>query len=110
MKFDLIGPYFAYKKERGDKIYIKRIELDKEGEMPNFTVDLSDIVLDKIDYDFINFFPVLKSSFRSVKYHHAESIVYYDNLIQVIIKNKSMVFHLDTEKKQLVEVTFIDNC
>ena len=38
-----------------------------------------------------------------------DGIKLYDHLIQVVIKNKSIVFTIDKDKKDVIEVNFIDN-
>ena len=67
------------------------------------------MIFDQNDLNFVNFFPVPKTSFARIKYHHKGEIKDYDHLIQVVIKMKSIVFHIDAEKGKLVEVAFLDN-
>ena len=67
----------------------------------------------KDDYKFVNFFSIPHTAFQTVKYNDKiGEVKQYENLFQIILQNKSIIFNIDKSKKRKVqerEVDFIDD-
>ena len=108
MQIRLIGPYLAFRSWEDDNIKFKRI--DKDHDKPNnlHQMSLSTIFSGKNDNKLVNFFPIPKSAFQQVDYSKLDGeIKLFQNLFQVIVRNKSIIF--DMKETGPEEVNFIDD-
>lgn len=109
MQIRLIGPYLAYRTWEDDDIKFQRIDKDYNNKPNNFhMMSLSTIFTGKNDNKLVNFFPIPKSAFQQVDYIKLDGeIRMFNNLFQVIVRNKSIIF--DMKETGPVEVNFIDD-
>ena len=73
-----------------------------------YKMQLSQIFTQKRDLQLVNFFPIPNSAFKRLKYIKPNGeIILYDNLFQVNVRNKSIIFSMEDNGPQ--EVSYTDD-
>lgn len=111
MKFELTGPYLVFRHNNEEEIHVERIDKLRHAkeETSFFRIPLRRLIIEDSELENITFFGVPKSLYGRIQYFHGEEIIEYEHMIQVVIKNRSIVFHLDEDAKGLAEVSSISN-
>ena len=102
----LVGPYLCYRQYTDDKIRVRRIINENDPIDPNQKercISFKSILTDPEDKKFMTFSRVPATSFQTMK---SETEV-YGNLLEVVVRNMTYLFDLDTE--DLKEVNFVES-
>ena len=60
------------------------------------------------DKKYVNFFRIPKTSFLSIKSRKQDFAgKYYENLLQVTVKNQTFIYDMDDESGQISEIHFV---
>ena len=101
IKVEQVGPFIVYKRELDDKIFIFDTRTERNVE----AISLVNMLYEEEDRKYVNFFKVPKLPYQSIKQRRTEdSRVYYENLLQVTILNKTFIFDLDDKNAELMFV------
>ena len=121
LQFELTGSYFVCKSKMDNMVRIFSTDTENSKNDKNGCfidkIDLQKMFIQKTDNDYVNIHAVPKSAFTNVKYLQNEKIKYHGDLLQIVIKNKSIVFDLNPnnyegvkrKQKEPQEVNFLDN-
>ena len=106
----LVGKYFCYRDYQDELIRIRRLDEDQmTGFKEERHVNINPVLFDKKeDCKYIQFNRVPVASYQMIKGEQNGEMTYYEDLLEVSIRNTTFMFDLDDETGKPREVNFIE--
>jgi len=108
--YRVVGPYLVYMYQGEDRIRMRRIIAEKEGEAipgPERRINLKPVMKNTVDKNYVSFSAISPDSIQTVSGGSAKELLFYKNILEVIVLNTSYIFNLDTPN--LTEINFVED-
>ena len=107
--YRVVGPYLVYMYEKEDYIRMRKIIAEKEGEAipgPERRINLKPVIKNAADAQYVSFSQISPDSIQTVSGGSAKELLFYENILEVVVLNTSYIFNIDTPNP--TEINFIE--